>query len=78
MLRDTTFPDLHNAVLEACRDVAPSRVAAEALVAAGAVPQVAHILMHNVSQSHEQGRYGCLACHVACRLIMRCMRPELG
>eukprot|EP00198_Chlamydomonas_reinhardtii_P005396 XP_001694732.1 predicted protein [Chlamydomonas reinhardtii] len=55
MMRDTTFPDLHNAVLEACRDVAPSRVAAEALVAAGAVPQVAHILMHNVSQSHEQG-----------------------
>ncbi|KAG2434415.1 hypothetical protein HYH02_012245 [Chlamydomonas schloesseri] len=55
IMRDTTYPDLHNAVLEACRDVAPVRAAAEALVAAGVVPQVAHILMHNVSQSHEQG-----------------------
>ncbi|PNH03997.1 hypothetical protein TSOC_009892 [Tetrabaena socialis] len=54
LMRQTDQPDLHNAVLESCRDIAPMRAAAEALVMAGVVPQLVHLLLQNVS-SMERG-----------------------
>ncbi|GFR43037.1 hypothetical protein Agub_g4041, partial [Astrephomene gubernaculifera] len=58
VMRETQHPDLHNAVLEACRDVAPAALAAQALVRAGAVPHAVHILSHTPSRDHTQGGGG--------------------
>ncbi|GIL42073.1 hypothetical protein Vafri_118 [Volvox africanus] len=55
ILRQTDFADLHNSVLEACRDVAPSRPAAAALVEAGIIRHLAAILSVNTTKSRDGG-----------------------
>ncbi|GLI70478.1 hypothetical protein VaNZ11_015388 [Volvox africanus] len=57
IMRQTDFADLHNSVLEACRDVAPSRPAAAALVEAGIIRHLAVILSVNTTKTREEGSY---------------------
>ncbi|EFJ50011.1 hypothetical protein VOLCADRAFT_89395 [Volvox carteri f. nagariensis] len=57
VMRETDFADLHNSVLEACRDVAPSRTAALALVEAGIIRHLAIVLAHNTTKSREEGSH---------------------
>ncbi|GIL74272.1 hypothetical protein Vretimale_2020 [Volvox reticuliferus] len=58
IMRQTDLADLHNSVLEACRDVAPSRPAAEALVEAGIVRHLAVVLSVNTTKTSAEDSDG--------------------
>ncbi|GLC38699.1 hypothetical protein PLESTB_000591800 [Pleodorina starrii] len=55
IMRETDFPDLRSAVLEACRDVAPSRPAAVTLVESGMALYLGLVLSHNTTKFKEEG-----------------------
>ncbi|KAG2482245.1 hypothetical protein HYH03_018825, partial [Edaphochlamys debaryana] len=62
-MRDTDYPELHDALLEACRDSAALRGAARALVAAGAVPQLVQVLSHKIEPPGEKASKSDVASH---------------
>ena len=55
-LRNSKIPALHNAVLDALRDAATEKAAADAIVFAGGVPLLAHVLKQNFTAMEGERR----------------------